>query len=176
VEGRSDIDRILDGPAVGRPGVVIAGIGVTRDGTGLLGDQIGKTARQQRLLAACHFGRIRRLDLERCRAVRDGVGVNAGDGRDIARPGRPDVSVAHRASRSTKKKAPRTWPGALTFVRARSAPVAHQTQKHQKQVDEVEIEPQGAHDRLTAGNGAVVVYVVHLLDLLCVPGGEASKD
>ena len=39
----------------------------------------------------------------------------------------------------------------------RSAAVAEQPQQHQEEVDEVEIEPQRAHDRLPAGDGAVVV-------------------
>ena len=57
----------------------------------------------------------------------------------------------------------------------RSAAVAEQPQQHQEQVDEVEIEPQRAHDRLAAGDGAVVHRAVHLLDVLRVVGGEPDE-
>ena len=57
----------------------------------------------------------------------------------------------------------------------RSAAVAEQPQQHQEQVDEVEIEPQRAHDRLAAGDGTVVHRAVHLLDVLRVVGGEPDE-
>jgi hypothetical protein len=45
-----------------------------------------------------------------------------------------------------------------------------------EEVDEVEIEPQRAHDRLAAGDGAVVHRAVHLFDVLRVVGGEPGED
>src|SRR5580704_17181858 len=75
-----------------------------------------------------------------------------------------------------KMKAPRPVAGALRKGRSGSStPVAEQAPQHEEQVDEVGIEPERAHDRLAAGDGAVVVHAVHLLDLLRVPGGEPGE-
>ena len=54
--------------------------------------------------------------------------------------------------------------------------LAEKLQQHQEQVDEVEIEPQGAHDGLLTGDRAVILNVVHLLDLLRVVCRQASED
>ncbi len=56
------------------------------------------------------------------------------------------------------------------------APIAEQTQHHQEQVDEVEIEPQRPHDGLAAGDGAVVHRAVQFFDVLRVVGGETDED
>src|SRR6476659_7347643 len=75
-----------------------------------------------------------------------------------------------------KKKTPQDEPGAFKKAcRLRSAAVAEQPQQHQEEVDEVEIEPQRAHDRLAAGHGAVVHRAVYLLDVLRVVGGEPDE-
>src|SRR5262245_56586294 len=58
----------------------------------------------------------------------------------------------------------------------RSATVAEEAQQEQEQVDEVEIERERAHHRLAAHDGAVFHRVVHLLDPLGVPGGQACED
>src|SRR4051794_16705492 len=57
-----------------------------------------------------------------------------------------------------------------------SATVAEELQQEGEQVDEVEVELQGAHDGLAACDHIVVTREIHLLDALCVPGGEAGKD
>src|SRR5579871_6368653 len=73
---------------------------------------------------------------------------------------------------------PRVWPGAFGLNRwlPASAAVAHEAQQEQEQVDEVEIERQGAHHRLPAGDSAVIHRAVHLLDPLRVPCGEPGED
>src|ERR1700756_2205046 len=75
----------------------------------------------------------------------------------------------------TKQNAP-TEAGAFRIrLLSRSAAVAEYAQQHEEQVDEVEVEPQRAHDRLAAGDRAVIVHVVHFLDRLRVPGGEPGE-
>src|SRR5262245_38082997 len=74
-----------------------------------------------------------------------------------------------------KTKRPGDRPGRCTVVPVQSAPVANQAEQHHEQVDEVEVKRQRAHYRLAAAGSAVVVDVVHLLDLLGVPGGQAGK-
>ena len=57
---------------------------------------------------------------------------------------------------SAKENAP-ALAGALYIRRLNSlAAIAEQAKQHQEQVDEVEIEPQRAHHRLAAGDGAVI--------------------
>src|SRR5262245_19360564 len=46
------------------------------------------------------------------------------------------------------------------------AAVAEELQQEHEQVDEVEVELQGAHDRLAAGDQHVVAREIHLLDAL----------
>src|SRR4029077_10196664 len=57
-----------------------------------------------------------------------------------------------------------------------STAVAEQPQQHHEHVDEVEVERQRAHHCLAAGDGAVVLDIIHFLDLLGVPGGQAGED
>ncbi len=54
-------------------------------------------------------------------------------------------------------------PVDFTLPRA-SAAVAHEAQQEQKQVDEVEIKCKRPHHRLAAGNGAIIVGAIHLLN------------
>ena len=54
--------------------------------------------------------------------------------------------------------------------------IADQAQQHEEQVDEVEIERQRAHHGLAASRVHIVRRVVHLLDLLGVPGGQPGED
>src|SRR5436190_11486483 len=68
-----------------------------------------------------------------------------------------------------KQNAPAMSRGAAIQSRwSASAAIAEQAQHEQEQVDEVEIERQGAHDSLAADDGPVLHRVVHLLDLLGV--------
>jgi hypothetical protein len=134
-----------------------------------------KILRQQPVQTPRHLGLRRRFDLKRRGAAGDGLAVDAGDGCDIAWTGGADIiSAAHRSC-APQKKTPQDEPGALKKSLLRSAAVAEQPQQHQEQVDEVEIEPQRAHDRLAAGDGAVVHRAVHLLDVLRVVGGEPDE-
>ena len=116
VELRIDIDRILDAPAVRRARVIRAGIGVARHGARPLGNEIGIAVRHERVLPACHLGFLRRRDFERRGAVLDGVGVDAGNARDVARSGRPNVGIVHRRE-PRQKKTPRTNPGRCLVLR-----------------------------------------------------------
>src|SRR5581483_6614358 len=76
-----------------------------------------------------------------------------------------------------KNKAPRNRSGApSSFFSVPLAAVAKQAQQHEEQVDKVEVEPERAHHRLAAGNGAVVHRAIHLLDALRVVGGQADED
>src|SRR6516164_6239986 len=77
-----------------------------------------------------------------------------------------------------KKSAPAVGPGrSNSQLRCwASAAVAEEAQQEQEQVDEVEIERQRAHHGLAGGDGAVVHHVIHVLDLLGVPSGEAGED
>ena len=54
--------------------------------------------------------------------------------------------------------------------------VAKQLQKHQEQVDEVQIQTQSAHDGFFACDFRAVTFEIHFLDLLGVIGGQACKD
>src|SRR5215831_9149981 len=80
--------------------------------------------------------------------------------------------------RRTNATAPRLITGAPEFQSpcGRSATVAEEAQQEQEQVDEVEIERERAHHRLAADDGAVFHRVKHLLDPLCVPGGQTCED
>src|ERR1044071_5953445 len=74
-------------------------------------------------------------------------------------------------------KRPGIWPGRSTSLfYLRLAAVADKAQQEQEQVDEVEIEREGAHHRLAAGDRAVVADIVHLLDALSIPGGQPGED
>src|SRR5262245_17718905 len=70
-----------------------------------------------------------------------------------------------------------SWYSARSATSAilRSAPVAEQPQQHHEQVDEVEIERQRTHHGLAASDRSVVHGIIHLLDLLRIPGGEAGE-
>src|ERR1043166_9066543 len=55
------------------------------------------------------------------------------------------------------------------------ATLAHELQHEEEQVQEVEVERERAHDRLLAGDRAVIVRGIHLLDALRVIGSEAGE-
>src|SRR5580704_13428057 len=57
-----------------------------------------------------------------------------------------------------------------------STAIAEEAQHEQEQVDEVEIERQCPHHRLAADDGTILLRIVHLLDPLRVPRGEARED
>src|SRR5215813_14052483 len=80
--------------------------------------------------------------------------------------------------RRTNATAPRLITGAPEFQSpcGRSATVAEEAQQEQEQVDEVEIERERAHHRLAADDGAVFHRVIHFLDPLGVPSGQARED
>ena len=78
---------------------------------------------------------------------------------------------------SPKTNAPAFGRGAVVqSVPVRSAAVAEEAQHEQEQVDEVEVERERTHHRLAGRDRAVLVHVIHLLDLLGVPGGQAGED
>src|ERR1043166_3473526 len=70
----------------------------------------------------------------------------------------------------------RSFPRSFCLLRSVAAR-AEQLQQHHEQVDEVEIQPERAHDgRLGCGLAAGIdVIDIHLLDLLRVPGGQPDK-
>src|ERR1700733_4330323 len=80
------------------------------------------------------------------------------------------------ANRPTKTKRPGNRSGAPSSLLCSLAAVAEQAQQHEEQIDEVEIKPQRPHYCLAAGDGAVVVDVIHFLDALRVIGGQANED
>src|SRR4029079_11504428 len=87
------------------------------------------------------------------------------------------ISALLIVRRMPQKKTPQGGPGAFQqTLLPRSATVAEEPKQHEEEVDEVQIEPQRAHHRLAAGDGAVVHRAVHLLDVLRVVGGEPDKD
>ena len=83
--------------------------------------------------------------------------------------------AGHQRMTSRKQKARRGGRAFVSFNAERLFAVAEQLQQHQEQVDEVEVEAQGAHDGLLGGNFTRVAFVVHFLDLLGVVGGQAGK-
>src|SRR5215813_10210741 len=104
------------------------------------------------------------------------AGISAGVAGRMASVMAADVSCANLPG-CRNKKTPGPKPGrSLQSVCWRLAAVAEEAQQEQEQVDEVEIERKSAHHGLAAGDGAVIVHAVHLLDLLRVPGGQARKD
>lgn len=67
-KSRIDIDRDIAGSGIGRPGAMLRSIGLAQDRTIPLDDQPGMTFAITRH-APCHFGCVRRLDLETGPAV-----------------------------------------------------------------------------------------------------------
>jgi hypothetical protein len=64
---------------------------------------------------------VRRLDLKRCGAVNNGIGVNGGNGGNIGRRRRANVDLLHRETKLPEKKSPRNMlkrkrPGSLRGV------------------------------------------------------------
>jgi CO/xanthine dehydrogenase Mo-binding subunit len=59
---------------------------------------------------------------------------------------------------------------------AHSATIAEEAQQEYEDVDEVEIERKRAHYRFAADDRAVLHRVVHFLDTLRVPGGQARES
>ena len=53
--------------------------------------------------------------------------------------------------------------------------IAEQVQHHDEQVDEVEIELEGAHDRLLARHRHGIAFRIHVLDVLGVVGGQPDE-
>jgi len=96
VHVRRDIDRIFDAPIVSRPCAIGAGIGVAGDDTFDLGGEIGIAVFEKRGLPAQHFRFVRRLDLERRGAAKDGIGVDARDCFDVGRHCWTDNDLLHQ--------------------------------------------------------------------------------
>ena len=108
LRARIDVDRVLHGEAIGRPGAIETRIGIAHQHAADLGRQIGKLPLQQRPHAARHLGLVGRLELEGCGAGAHGMGVDAGDGGNVGRSGRADRDVSHRRIvAKAQKKAPR---------------------------------------------------------------------
>ena len=57
-----------------------------------------------------------------------------------------------------------------------SAAIAEEAQHEKEQVDEVEIERQRPHHGLATDDRAVLHRIIHFLDALRVPRGEAGED
>src|SRR4030042_6716300 len=74
-----------------------------------------------------------------------------------------------------KRKPERGWLIGKSLISS----LTENAQEHQEQVDEVEVERKGAHDRSLSNNGSIEVCRLghgHVLDLLCVIGREAHKN
>src|SRR6185295_17238164 len=87
-----------------------------------------------------------------------------------AMPGNDDGEILRswKNAPAQKRSAPAHRRGAPKFksVALPSAAVADEAQHEQEQVDVVEIERERAHHGFAAGDGAVILHVVHFLDLL----------
>ena len=119
VNRRLQIDRILNGEAIGRPRPVGAGIGVSDHAAFERGDEIGKAAVHQRAKAPRHLGQIGRDQLEGRGAVADRVVVDLGNGWQVGGDGGSDFERGHGAETifvRRKRKAPAARPG-LELIR-----------------------------------------------------------
>src|SRR5687767_830761 len=104
--------------------------------------------------------------------------------RKIKDMGEPEQRRLFRHSAIKAPRKPTGKPGHKKGGRSRlfrSVPfelfaVSKETQHEQEQVDEVEVERQRTHDRLAAGHFGTVCFVIHLLDLLGIVGGETCED
>src|ERR1043166_9655340 len=85
-----DVDRVLDGVAVGGARPVGGGIGIADDAPALLGDEVGIAAVDDGAAPTRHFGGVGRLDLEARRAMQHVVMIDRGDRRDIRLLARAD--------------------------------------------------------------------------------------
>ena len=103
LDGGRHVDRILDAPVVRGAGPIGTRIGVADDGAGTLGHQIRIAAQHQRVQTPGHFGLVRRLDLERRRAVFDRMRIDARDRRDVARRDWTDADRGHGGVDDAKK-------------------------------------------------------------------------
>src|SRR5204863_9710537 len=123
-------------------------------------------APRQAVEAHAHLGAAGRLQLAARRAMRHRIGVDLGDSDEVAFQGRAYGNSAHNlckwfhlpaitAKADTKEKGGR-WAalrklyGPVAWMEDRLAAVAHQLQQEREEIDEVEIELQRAHRRLTA--------------------------
>src|SRR5229473_5582845 len=90
----------------------------------------------------------------------------------------PSQILLAKVMNNSEKNRPGVRPGrSIAAPTKRSvAAGAEQLHQHHEQVDEVEIEAQRPHDRLLAAGLVIVALVIHLLDLLRVPRGQAGED
>src|SRR3990170_2757045 len=78
---------------------------------------------------------------------------------------------------SPQNKTGGRWPRFRSkWFAAVLAAFAEELQHEDEEVDEVEIEPEGAHHRLLGANLLGIAGKIHLLDVLRVIGGEAGED
>src|SRR5215212_8407175 len=95
MDGGLQIDRILHGEAIGRPGPVRARISIA-DHPAVEGcDQMGKSAIHHQAKAPRHLGQIGRDQLEGCGAVQHRVLVDFGDGGKVGGAAGPDFERGH---------------------------------------------------------------------------------
>jgi hypothetical protein len=92
---RRDVDRILHRVAICRARAVRARIGVARHGAFDFSHEVRVSSIEQHAHAPGHFGFIRRIELERGRAMAHRVRIDAGDGGDVGFAGGTDVRRAH---------------------------------------------------------------------------------
>jgi hypothetical protein len=84
-----DIDAVLDGVTIGRPGPERLGVAQADHLAAGLGDQVWQAEALHLGQPARHLGRRRRLLLEGAEAVQAGVAVDGGQGRDVGLGGVP---------------------------------------------------------------------------------------
>src|SRR5258707_1224758 len=114
MDRRLKIDRILHREAIGRPRPVRARIGVTDHAAVECGNQIGKAAVHQHVIAPCHLVTIRRDQLEGRGTVTDPVLAKLAHERKVWRGSGPDFEPGHAAETifaRRKRKAPAIRPG-----------------------------------------------------------------
>src|SRR5690349_18076432 len=94
----------------------------------------------------------------------------------IATPDSRPGARARRAWAGRKRQRPGGPGRCAQSKRLDSASVAQESQHEQEEVDEVQVERERAHHRLAADDRAILHRVIHLLDTLRVPGGQARKN
>ena len=95
MDRRLKVDRILHREAIGRPRPVRACIGITDHAAFKCGDQIGKAAVHQHVIAPRHLVKVRRDQLEGRGAVPHRVLVDLGNEREVGRGSTPDFKRGH---------------------------------------------------------------------------------
>jgi hypothetical protein len=111
---RIEINRILDGKAIGRSRAMRAGIGIADNPAFQHSREIRIAPAHHPLETPRHLGQIWRDQFERGRAELHRLGIDRGDRGQICRRGGPDFNIGHGAETifaPPKRKAPAFRPG-----------------------------------------------------------------